>query len=102
MLGDRDGSSCAPAFTRFVAGELTALGYQVKLNDPYKGVELVRRYADRAAGRHSLQIEINKRLYLDDASKDPDGFARVQGDIGRLIEAVGGYVRDQLRPPTEP
>ena len=43
------------------------MGYRVKVNDPYKGVELVRAYSDPKAGRHSLQIEINKRLYMDEA-----------------------------------
>ena len=32
----------------------------------YKGVEIVRRYGDPAAGRHSLQIEISRRLYMDE------------------------------------
>src|SRR3546814_4975971 len=57
VLGDRDGTTCEPAFTAFVAGELRSLGYEVKINEPYKGVELVRRYADPAAGRHSLRSE---------------------------------------------
>jgi N-formylglutamate amidohydrolase len=64
VLGDRDGTSCDPALTDAVRATLTGLGYEVKVNDPFKGVELVRAYADPATGRHSLQVEINKRLYL--------------------------------------
>jgi len=56
VLGDRDGSSCDPAFTEFVRATLSGMGYQVKVNDPYKGVELVRAYSDPKSGRHSLQI----------------------------------------------
>ncbi len=97
VLGDRDGSSCDPAFTRFVAAELTALGYQVKLNDPYKGVELVQRYADPSQGRHSLQIEINRRLYMDEVSfaRGP-GFERLRADLDRLTAAVARYAKAEL------
>jgi N-formylglutamate deformylase len=38
VLGDRDGTTCDPAFTAFVRETLEALGYAVKVNDPYKGV----------------------------------------------------------------
>ena len=34
-LGDRDGTTCEPAFTRFVADELRAMGYDVTVNEPY-------------------------------------------------------------------
>jgi len=57
VLGDRDGTTCAPAFTECVASKLQSYGYRVALNDPYKGVELVRAYSDPLHGRHSLQLE---------------------------------------------
>jgi N-formylglutamate amidohydrolase len=69
------------------------MGYRVKVNDPYKGVELVRAYADPAAGRHSLQIEINKRLYMDEATlaKTP-GFALLQKNLSTLLGELKTYV----------
>src|SRR3546814_19868122 len=79
VLGDRDGTTCEPAFTAFVAGELRSLGYEVKINEPYKGVELVRRYADPAAGRHSLQIEVNRKIYIAEVIRETHGcFAALQ------------------------
>jgi N-formylglutamate amidohydrolase len=90
VLGDRDGSTCSPALTAFVRDALQARGYEVKVNDPFKGVELVRAYADPAAGRHSLQIEINKRLYMvDEPQRRPhDGYARLQRDLLGMLEAL--------------
>ena len=89
VLGDRDGTTCAPAFTAFVRELLVGLGYGVKVNDPFKGVELVRAYANPAAGRHSLQIEVNKRLYMDSATLQPTvGFAVLQADLMTLVDAV--------------
>jgi N-formylglutamate amidohydrolase len=94
VLGDRDGTTCDPAFTDFVRATLVAMGYAVKLNDPYKGVELVRAHSDPARGRHSLQVEINKRLYMDEVRREPDaGYAPLQRNLTSLIEAVRDFVR---------
>ena len=51
------------------AAVLAGMGYDVRVNDPYKGVELVRAYSNPAEGRMSLQLEINKRLYMDEATR---------------------------------
>lgn len=89
VLGDRDGTSCAPAFTAFVREVLSAQGYDVRINDPFKGVELVRAYSDPAAGRHSLQLEVNKRLYMDEATRERHaGYDRLQADLMVLLDAV--------------
>jgi N-formylglutamate amidohydrolase len=89
VLGDRDGTSCDPAFTAFVRDHLAALGWRVAVNDPFKGVELVRAWAAPTAGRHSLQLEINKRLYMDETTLQPhDGFATLQQQLLGLVDAV--------------
>jgi len=98
VLGDRDGTSCEPAFTEFVRGALASLGYEVKVNDPFKGVELVRAYADPAQRRHSLQIEINKRLYMDEATREKHGgFEPLQKNLKLLVAAVLDYTRSAAR-----
>jgi N-formylglutamate deformylase len=89
VLGDRDGTTCAPAFTAFVRDTLAARGYDVKVNDPFKGVELVRAYANPAAGFHSLQLEVNKRLYMDQSTLQKHaGFGRLQADLMDLLAAI--------------
>ncbi|MEO7150248.1 MAG: N-formylglutamate amidohydrolase [Burkholderiaceae bacterium] len=89
VLGDRDGSSCDPAFTEFVRATLADQGHDVAVNKPFKGVELVRAYADPVAGRHSLQVEVNKRLYMDEATRQPHaGFERLQQQLMALLDAI--------------
>jgi N-formylglutamate amidohydrolase len=89
VLGDRDGTTCEREFTAFVRDFLADLGYDVRLNDPFKGVELVRAYSDPAAGRHSLQIEINKRLYMSTSEiAKVDNFDRVQAQLMALLDAL--------------
>lgn len=92
VLGDRDGTTCDPAFTEFVRTTLAGMGYEVKVNDPYKGVELVRAYSAPKRGRHSLQVEINKRLYMDEAARERNaGFAHLQRNLMTMIDAIKDY-----------
>ena len=97
VLGDRDGSTCSPEFTRFIAATLRGFGYDVKVNDPYKGVELVRAYSDPGEHKHSIQIEVNRKLYMDEKSREPNAhFVKLQGDITRLIEAIGTFAKASI------
>lgn len=68
VIGDRDGTTASPALSRKVCEHLARLGHSVSYNHPYKGVELVRRYGDPARQRHSIQVEINRKLYMDEAT----------------------------------
>ncbi|MDP3822504.1 MAG: N-formylglutamate amidohydrolase [Burkholderiales bacterium] len=98
VLGDRDGTTCAPAFTAFVRETLAGMGYHVKVNDPYKGVELVRAFSNPALGRHSLQLEINKRLYMNEATRSKhDGFEAQQKNLLVLVDAVLGFAAREAK-----
>ena len=97
VLGDRDGTTCTPEFTALVAATLAEMGYQVAVNDPYKGVEIVRRHGRPAERRHSLQLEVKRTLYMDEATLVPNaGYARLESDLARLVVALATHVRTQL------
>jgi N-formylglutamate amidohydrolase len=97
VLGDLDGKTAAPAFRQFVAAWLRGRGYDVAENDPYKGVELVRAFGRPDEGRHSLQIEVNRKLYMDEVSLRPGpGYARLQADLRELTAALADWTRAQL------
>jgi N-formylglutamate deformylase len=66
VIGNRDHTTCSPALAQLVRDHLTSLGYQVSINHPYKGVELVRRFGAPEQDRHSVQIEVNRKLYMDE------------------------------------
>ena len=94
VLGDRDGTTCAADFTAFVADTIRGMGYSVAINDPYKGVEIVRRHGRPSEKRHSLQIELNRRLYMDEESLEPhEGYPKLEESLRRLVEALAGYAR---------
>jgi N-formylglutamate deformylase len=97
VLGDRDGTTCAPDFTDFVARFLRGLGYDVRINEGYKGVEIVRRQGRPAENRHSLQIEVDRAIYMDQKTLEKlPGFDGLRADLARLVEALGAFVRDRL------
>ena len=66
VIGDRDGSTASGPLVKLICDHLRSCGYSVSYNHPYKGVELVRRYGDPALHRHSVQVEINRKLYMNE------------------------------------
>lgn len=97
VLGDLDGASCAPGFTRFVADTLEGLGYSVALNDPYKGAYIVERYGRPDDGFHTIQIEINRGLYMDHGTLDrTGGFASLKEDLTRFTETIAEYAQEHV------
>ncbi|WPH14019.1 N-formylglutamate amidohydrolase [Variovorax paradoxus] len=87
VIGDRDGSTADPALSQRIREHLRARGYSVDYNHPYKGVELVRRHGRPAGQRHSIQVEVNRKLYMDEATLalDEDGAARLRQDLQSMV-----------------
>lgn len=97
VLGDRDGTTCAPQFTQTVRDFIAARGYGVAINDPYKGVELVRANGDPAAGRHSLQVEVNRHLYMDEATCVRNaGFEEIRETLAALANHLAAWTAAQV------
>ena len=89
VVGDRDGSTASTALSSLVCAHLSALGYNVAYNHPYKGVELVRRYGNPAGQRHSIQLEINRKLYMNEETLAPTpGFDALKAHLRSLVELL--------------
>ena len=97
VIGDRDGTTSNPAFTRALKEHIKGLGYHVTINDPFKGVELVRKYSNPADGYNSVQIEVNKALYLNEETNEPNAnYAALKADIDIIIAFIAEYARANL------
>ncbi len=98
VLGDCHGTSCAPVVVSSVERALKTMGYHVARNTPYSGGFVTRHYGKPEHGIHSLQIEVNRALYMDEAEIRPRrelaGLAR---DMGALIAALGVVDQGQIR-----
>ncbi len=93
VLGDRDGTTCDPDFTDFVAQTLRDMGYEVHVNDGYKGVEIVRRQGRPGERRHSLQIEVDRSLYMDQRTLEKlPGFDQVKADLASLVGKLRDFI----------
>src|SRR5436853_3095430 len=66
VLGDRYGTSCVPIVSEVIEATFRQLGYAVSRNKPYAGGFITEHYGNPAAGLHSIQIEINRALYMDE------------------------------------
>jgi N-formylglutamate deformylase len=89
VLGDAHGSACSGRMIRFVERALIDLGYIVRRNDPYAGGFITRHYGRPRERVHTLQIEIARELYMDEARIERiDRFAAVQQDLTHLIEVL--------------
>ena len=96
VLGDRDGSTCEPQLVDLVERELRACGYTVARNDPYKGVQLIARIGHPQRNRHSLQVEIRRPLYMDEATRERNAhFAQVQKDLAGVAARLAAYVKQR-------
>lgn len=91
VLGDRYGTSCAPAIMDCADTTLRRLGYMVARNKPYAGGFITEHYGNPSAGFHVVQIEVNRSLYMDERSLTPlPAFERLSQDLVALRDAVAG------------
>ena len=93
VLGDRFGASCAPIFMAEAYDFLRAKGFRVARNNPYAGGFATERYGKPAQNQHSLQIEINRSLYMvEGAMSKRAGFAAISealtGLVSRMVEVA--------------
>lgn len=80
VLGDHDGHSCGRVYREMLRKFFEGRGLKVAINNPYKGVELTRRFARPRQGVHCIQLEINKALFMDEATFAPnDGMDELRG-----------------------
>jgi N-formylglutamate deformylase len=87
VLGNRDNTTASEALVLHTKTLLESYGYSVAVNYPYKGVELVRRYGNPAQHRHSVQIEINRKLYMhEDTLQMHAGCEALQRHLKALVQ----------------
>ncbi len=103
VVSDLDGLTAPPLLTAAIADRLAALGYRVQVNDPYKGAELIRRHSDVASRRFSVQIEINRALYMNEADLSRNAsFQRLAADlrvfVSSLPDVLSPYIDDRADP----
>ena len=85
VLGDRFGSSAAPWIVDILEQSLRASGFVVRRNKPYAGGFITEHYGAPQFGRHAVQVEINRALYMDERSiRKLETFGAVSAALGKM------------------
>jgi len=91
VLGDFHGTSCSMALVDRAEAYLAGRGFSVARNKPYAGGYITQHYTRRKEGVQTLQLEINRDLYMDEAAIARNaGFERVRAAMTGLIELLIG------------
>ena len=97
VLGNAHGASCAPWLIDWTDSFLRDMGYSVTRNDPFAGGFITRHYGRPAKRCHALQIEINRRLYMDeDRIERSSGFAKLAHDLSTFVGAAADMAARKL------
>lgn len=97
VLGDRDGTSCEPEFVDVVERGLRSFGYRVARNDPCRGAALLSEIGQPFLNRHSLQIEIRRPLYMNEATRERNAnFEVLQWQLGQTLRNLAQYVQFRM------
>ncbi len=89
VLGDRYGTSCDALVANIAEDELRRRGYRVVRNKPYAGGFITEHYGNPPRGRHALQIEVNRALYMDELTlRKNSGFDALSADLTAMAGAL--------------
>lgn len=102
VLGDRYGCSCDPDLVDSAEACLAAAGLNVVRNKPYAGGFITESHGQPRRGRHALQVEINRSLYMNESTRQPNGdFAALKlvldGLSRCLAENMGHHMDEHTR-----
>jgi N-formylglutamate deformylase len=93
-VSDIKGTTAGKHALALVVDTLRSYGYSVSVNDPYIGNELIKRIGNPAQGIDSVQVEINKKLFMDTKTfRATEGLPRVKADLDRLLAVLAADVR---------
>ncbi len=71
ILGDRFGASSAPWVSASVEAAFAAEGLRVARNAPFAGAYIAQAHGRPRYGRHVVQVEIDRALYMDERRVEP-------------------------------
>lgn len=86
VLGDRFGAAAGREMVERVEAAFAAAGLRVARNAPFAGAFIAQSYGRPSAGRHVIQVEIDRSLYMDEARVEK------RADFAAFRDLVAGVV----------
>lgn len=89
VVSDQHGASCETRWMELVRRCYEEQGFHVAYNWPYVGGGVTKRYGRPSEGTHTVQVELNRKLYMDEATKkkSPD-FASTRERLHKAIRGI--------------
>lgn len=69
VISDSLGKSCSPPYRDLVIAAYVTAGFKVGYNWPYVGGRVTEQYGHPENGQETLQVEMNRSLYMDEVTK---------------------------------
>lgn len=89
VVSDVSGKSASKDVTDLVVRTVRSMGYTAAVNDPYRGGTIVQRIGSPERGIHSIQVEINRALYLDEILVEKsESVAQLAANLDRLTRTL--------------
>ncbi len=89
ILGDRFGVSCHADTIAAIEAAFRALNYTVARNYPYAGGYVTSHYGKPMSGIETLQIEVNRDLYLNPVTLKPKrSYDRLADNLATIIKDI--------------
>ncbi len=85
VVGDRFGRSAGSRYSELAKSYLAGKGFRTELNHPYSGGYILDQHGQPHMNVHAIQIEVNRKLYLDQRLESPVPAA---GEIADLIAGL--------------
>ena len=100
VIGDRHGQSAQPELAGALRAAFEAVGRRVVMNRPFAGGFTTQTWGRPAEGFHALQVEIDRGLYLDEASLTPSaGFESLRADIRTVSARLAAVAETKKAAP---
>ena len=94
VLGDRHGTACSPALMAKTEAAFRAAGFRTSRNIPFAGAYITQTWGRPQAHTHAIQIEIDRSLYMDEATLTPKpGFDSLRARLAGVILSVTRSLR---------
>lgn len=97
VLGDRFGAAAGRDVMDRIEAAFANAGLRVARNAPFAGAFIAQSYGRPVSGRHVVQVEIDRALYLDEARVEPlPGFAAFRAMMAGVVAEIAGIGRQSL------
>jgi N-formylglutamate deformylase len=98
VISDFHGKSCRPEFTVMVIEAYKSAGFNVAHNWPYFGGGITQIYGHPEKGHHTIQVELNRALYMNEETKQKlsEPFVETQRKLALALENVKAKLEQMI------